>query len=574
MLLALQLLLLFLAPAALASRGPRRSTFDPRPIYHLTYDAADSGNFSDPPAFTAHANRSFMNDPNGLLVYGGRYHVFGQWGEHGHAGAAWLHAVSSDGATWTQLPPAIVAGRNGSTSGAVGTEWDAGGVYSGHAMVVDGRPVLVYCALDGKLGKRRRTVAWAQAKDPSDTLLLEWEKLEFQPWINASLHDPAVYCDPLTFQSATGDQMVGAIVRDRRSQAITSWRIDSLHSEPIPTGVVYNLGVECLCPDLAHYGNGVWGAKCLTKCTIPAGANQRQSEIGCDIFSLGTMKSNKFIPAKPLPTVADAFPVFDHGKVAGSAQTVRDEAKNRTLLWQVLGEGDCLPNQRNCSGPQPHELRSWEGVQTLPRVVWPSDACAMSVAADDCTLLVRCAPEIDKLITWRKNATVTSRSEPALITIPASEGPNNIKVHAQWPRGFAGSKDVDLAMEAFAGGPVVRIALRGGTLTVGPTWRTSAGHTPTPQVYENLTCTLSPSALAEHSVIEVFLDSSVLEVFSDTGHCAIATRVYGHHPGEGTGGDDDATSRAVTLRGEVGVMLGVYGMSAAYTDYLPPAQAS
>ena len=84
---------------------------------------------------------------------------------------------------------------------------------------------------------------------------------------------------------------------------------------------------------------------------------------------------------------------------------------------------------------------------------------------------------------------------------------------------------VELAMEAFAGGPVVRIALQNGTLTVGPTWRTSAGHTPTPQVYENLTCTLSPSALAEHSVIEVFLDSSVLEVFSDTGHCAIATRV-------------------------------------------------
>ena len=31
-----------------------------------------------------------MNDPNGLLIFGGRYHVFGQWGENGHAGAAWL----------------------------------------------------------------------------------------------------------------------------------------------------------------------------------------------------------------------------------------------------------------------------------------------------------------------------------------------------------------------------------------------------------------------------------------------------------------------------------------------------
>ena len=164
--------------------------------------------------FTSNATRSFMNDPNGLLIFNGHYHVFAQWGENGHAGAGWLHAVSSDLATWQLLPPAIVAGGNESLSG----EWDAGGVYSGHAMVVGGRPVLVYCALDGKLGKGRRTVAWAQAKDPTDPLLLAWEKLEFQPWVNASLRDPAVYCDPLTYTSADGDQMVGAIVRDHLSQ--------------------------------------------------------------------------------------------------------------------------------------------------------------------------------------------------------------------------------------------------------------------------------------------------------------------------------------------------------------------
>ena len=67
-----------------------------------------------------------------------------------------------------------MAGGKESLSG----EWDAGGVYSGHAMVVGGVPVLVYCALDGKLGKGRRTVAWAQARNISDPQLLDWEKLE------------------------------------------------------------------------------------------------------------------------------------------------------------------------------------------------------------------------------------------------------------------------------------------------------------------------------------------------------------------------------------------------------------
>ena len=133
--------------------------------------------------------------------------------------------------------------------------WDGVLDSNSYAMVVEGRPVLVYCALDGRLGKGRRTVAWAAAKNSSDPQLLEWEKLERQPWVNASLHSPEVYCDPLTYRSAgdSGQQMVGAIVRDHQSQAILSWRVDSLEAAPVASGVVYNLKVECLCPDLAFF---------------------------------------------------------------------------------------------------------------------------------------------------------------------------------------------------------------------------------------------------------------------------------------------------------------------------------
>jgi sucrose-6-phosphate hydrolase SacC (GH32 family) len=204
MLLAAQL---FMTAASTAT------AMDPRPIFHLTYDSNSSGQFRLPPLFV-NSSRSFMNDPNGLLFFAGRYHVFAQWGMGGHSGASWLHAVSSDLAHWQMLPPAIVAGAgNESLSG----EWDAGGVYSGHAMVLEGRPVLVYCALDGRLGKARRTVAWAEAEDPKDPQLLRWRKLRNQPWVNASLGQPPfvdVFCDPLTWRSGghSGAQMVGAIV--------------------------------------------------------------------------------------------------------------------------------------------------------------------------------------------------------------------------------------------------------------------------------------------------------------------------------------------------------------------------
>ena len=58
--------------------------------------------------------------------------------------------------------------------------------------------------------------------------------------MNESLYDLAVFCDPLTYTN-DGEQMVGAIVRDRTSQEIMSWKIGSLSSLPVPSGVVRGL---------------------------------------------------------------------------------------------------------------------------------------------------------------------------------------------------------------------------------------------------------------------------------------------------------------------------------------------
>ena len=102
-----------LALAAAAALAP--TAMDPRPSYHLTYNSNSSGNFRLPPLFVD-GSRSFMNDPNGLLKFNGRYHIFAQWGMGGHSGASWLHAVSGDLATWQMLPPALVAGQGKSNT--------------------------------------------------------------------------------------------------------------------------------------------------------------------------------------------------------------------------------------------------------------------------------------------------------------------------------------------------------------------------------------------------------------------------------------------------------------------------
>lgn len=79
----------------------------------------------------------FMNDPNGLLFYGGRYHYFAQLNPYG-LGAGnthWMHAVSDDLMNWTELPYALLPDDKGlvySGSGVVDYHYTSGKQKNSH----------------------------------------------------------------------------------------------------------------------------------------------------------------------------------------------------------------------------------------------------------------------------------------------------------------------------------------------------------------------------------------------------------------------------------------------------------
>ena len=83
-----------------------------------------------------------MNDPNGVIQWNGRYHLFFQYNPDGayHANMHWGHAVSDDLAHWEELPIAIAPTPNSP---------DEAGIWSG-CMVDDWR-----CA-HGDLHRRQR----------------------------------------------------------------------------------------------------------------------------------------------------------------------------------------------------------------------------------------------------------------------------------------------------------------------------------------------------------------------------------------------------------------------------------
>ena len=78
----------------------------------------------------------WLNDPNGLCVYGGQYHAFFQYGPFDVNGGVkhWGHAVSTDLLHWEQLPVMLYPDE----------PFDCHGAYSGSALVEDGTMYLYY----------------------------------------------------------------------------------------------------------------------------------------------------------------------------------------------------------------------------------------------------------------------------------------------------------------------------------------------------------------------------------------------------------------------------------------------
>ncbi len=95
------------------------------------------------PRFHYTPSQHWMNDPNGLCFFDGEYHLYYQYNplgiDWGHI--SWGHAVSTDLATWQELPVAIAdTDRSMAFSGSVVVDHDNAG---GFALVGAAAPALV-----------------------------------------------------------------------------------------------------------------------------------------------------------------------------------------------------------------------------------------------------------------------------------------------------------------------------------------------------------------------------------------------------------------------------------------------
>lgn len=183
----------------------------------------------------------WMNDPNGLIYYRGRYHAFFQhypyaphWGQ-----MHWGHAVSDDLLHWEQLPVALYPDMEYENEG---------GCFSGSAVEKDGRLYLFYTSVSHSLGQ---TQSLAYSDDG-----LHFSKFSGNPIISSNpigssdFRDPKVTCIDGTYYMVvgTGDGQFGKVLLFT-SEDLLDWSYVGILFE----GREYAHCIEC--PDFFKMGN-------------------------------------------------------------------------------------------------------------------------------------------------------------------------------------------------------------------------------------------------------------------------------------------------------------------------------
>ena len=307
--------------AALGAMRDRLAADSHRPRYHVS-----------PPA-------NWLNDPNGLVQWNGRYHVFYQYNPTGpfHNTIHWGHAVSDDLVHWEDRPVALSPSPDGP---------DRDGCWSGCAIDDDGVATILYTG-------GRGTAQLPCLATAADDDLTVWNKDPESPVIEELPDDPEVlrtedwegeFRDHCVWRE--GDlwhQLIGAGIEDGGGAVLLYVSPDLRDWEyrgPILTGDHDTAGTVWECPELLDLGE-----KQLL----------HVSNYEAVVYFLGSYADGDFS--------VDRREKLDHGDFYAPQSMWTDDG--RTLTWGWLPEARDVSAQWDAG---------WSGTLSVPR--------ELSLAAD------------------------------------------------------------------------------------------------------------------------------------------------------------------------------------------------
>ncbi len=291
---------------------------------------------------------NWMNDPNGVIQWDGRYHLFFQYNPDGayHANMHWGHAVSDDLVHWRELPVAIAP-----TPGSP----DRGGVFSGCLVNDGGTPVAIYTGVNETYDVQVQCLA---AGSPD---LMTWEKYAGNPVIGdvpAELGQTRDFRDPFVWRGddcwymilASHIAGVGGAVLLYRSRDLRGWQ----YRHPLFVGDKARNGRNFECPNFFPLGD---------KWVLIVSA-QLDHAPSTTLYFVGRFENERFI--------TEHEGVYDAGY--SYASLAHEDEAGRRLIYSWIREGRSGARQKQAG---------WTGVQAIPRQLWLDDRqrlCSRPVA--------------------------------------------------------------------------------------------------------------------------------------------------------------------------------------------------
>jgi beta-fructofuranosidase len=269
----------------------------------------------------------WMNDPNGLIHWGDRYHLFYQHNPHSPAWGEihWGHAVSSDMFHWEDCPIALSP-----TPGS----WDQSGCWSGCAVNFHQIPTLIYTARNGE----QETVCLATSQDD----LLTWQKHPHNPVLAPPPEGVTLsgFRDPFVWKNGLGLFMIIGSGYAGKAGAIFLYKSNDLMRWEFLGSLIewdnLEYGDMWECPSLISLGT----TYLLTFSVMAQGRA---------VYFLGDLINNKFIPTKR--------GVLDWG-AAYYAPLIFKDNNERAVIFGWSWERRSVAAQ---------DESGWAGVQSLPR---------------------------------------------------------------------------------------------------------------------------------------------------------------------------------------------------------------
>lgn len=295
----------------------------------------------------------WMNDPNGFVYYQGEYHLFYQANPYDSKWDTmhWAHAKSKDLVEWEYLPIAIAPDQ----------PYDKNGCFSGSAIVVDDKLVLMYTGVYEEDGIVSQVQCIATSTDG-----IHFEKHVNNPVIDqANLGEVGTtvdFRDPKVFKR--GDTYYSVVASKTLDEQKSQGQIFIFSSSDLiewsQASVLLEgndqLGNIWECPDLFEIdGEDIL---VLSPMNMPMEGNQYQN-LNSSIAFLGK------VDWETLSFEVKSYHEIDHGLDYYAPQTCLDDQGRRIIVaWQQMwGRTNVLDELQH----------GWSGMMTFPRVLSVED---------------------------------------------------------------------------------------------------------------------------------------------------------------------------------------------------------